>query len=111
MKVISLLKDIEYKTKPSLTVLFETEFSKEIRIVMKKGQEVKKHQTEHPIIVSVFEGSIEFSVQDEKVKMKKGDMISLDANVPHSLLCTADTIVRLSISKQDTIKRIEDLLF
>ncbi|MGY5355454.1 cupin domain-containing protein [Wenyingzhuangia sp. IMCC45467] len=111
MKVISLLKDVNYKTKPSLTVLFETEFSKEIRIVMKKGQEVKEHKTEHPIIVSIFDGSIEFSVDGEKVKMKKGDMISLDANIPHSLLCTGDSIVRLSISKQDTITRIEDLLF
>lgn len=111
MKVISLLKDIEYKTRASLTVLFETEFSKEIRIVMKKGQQVKKHQTDHPIIVSVFEGSIEFCVKDEKVSMNKGDMISLDADIPHSLTCIADSIVRLSISKQDTIKRVEDLLF
>ena len=111
MKVISLVKDVVYKSKPSLTVLFETEFSKEIRIVMKQGQEVKKHQTEFPIIVSIFDGSIEFSIKDEKVKMKKGDMISLDANIPHSLLCTADSIVRLSISKQDTVTRIEDLLF
>lgn len=111
MNVISLLKDVKYKSKPSLTVLFETEFSKEIRIVMKKGQEVKKHTTEFPIIVSIFDGSIEFSVEDKNVKMKKGDMISLDADIPHSLLCTADSIVRLSISKQDNIKRIEDLLF
>ncbi len=63
MKNSSLSKNIAYnETKPAITVLFETETTKEIRIVFKKGQLMKEHKTSFPITVEIFEGAIDFGV-------------------------------------------------
>ena len=111
MNIASILKDLIFdEKKPKITVLLESDTSKEIRIAMKKGQVMKKHQTAFPIVVEIFEGAIEFSVEGEKHHLEKGDIISLNANVPHTLLGKLNSVIRLSISKHDTIKRIEDLL-
>ena len=44
MKVASLRKDLQYKEdKVSLSVMMESETSKEIRILFRKGQSMKEH--------------------------------------------------------------------
>lgn len=86
MKTASLLKNLSFNDKkPAVQVLMETDSSKEIRIAMKKGQEMKEHKTPFPIVVELFEGSISFGVNGEMYPVKKGDILSLEGNVPHDL--------------------------
>ena len=107
MITASLTQDKIYKDgKPSLQLLMETEVSKEIRILMRKGNVMKEHKAPYPIVVEIFEGEIEFGVHNEKHLLKKGDLLSLKSNIPHDLVCTEDAIVRLSISKADTVDRV-----
>ena len=111
MKTASLRKDITYnEDKVAVTVMMETETSKEIRIVFRKGQQMKEHKAGFPITVEVHEGNITFGVKGEKITLKSGDLISLDANVPHDLHAEEDSIVRLTLSKFDTIERVEKLV-
>lgn len=112
MKIASLKKDIELKEdRPAINVMLETEAGKEIRIAFKAGQLMKRHQAPFPIVVEVFEGSIEFGVNDDKVvTLEAGDLIALEASVPHDLLANTDSIVRLSLNKLDTTKRVEDVV-
>ena len=108
MKSSSLLKEIVYNdSKPAINVLFETEGTKEIRIVMKNGQTMKKHQTPFPIVVEIFDGAIDFGVEGNLHHLERGDILALDGGVPHDLLATADSIVRLTLSKLDSVKRVE----
>lgn len=110
MKIASLSNDIEYNDKnPNIKVLLDTDSGKEIRIVFKKGQVMKKHQTPFPIVVEIFEGSIEFGVNEEVHVVKKGDLLALEATVPHDLTALEDSIVRLSLNKADSAKRVEDV--
>ncbi|WP_459211912.1 cupin domain-containing protein [Aquimarina rhabdastrellae] len=97
------------KSKPNITPLLETSFSKEIRIVFKKGQVMKSHKTPFPIVVSIFEGAITFGVSGEDYALKRGDVVSLDPNVVHHLEAKRDSIVRLTLVKQDTIERVKDV--
>lgn len=107
MKTASLTSDIQYgDQKPNIQRLMETPFSKEIRIVFKKGQIMKEHSAPAPIVVEMFEGNIEFGVQGEILQLKKGDLITLDAKVPHDLKATADSVVRLTLSKSDSADRV-----
>jgi len=111
MKTSSLIKNIEYKeSKPSVNVLFETENTKEIRIVFREGQAMKNHQSPFPIIVEIFEGEIDFDVRGETYRLQKGDLVALKENVRHNLSAKVDSIVRLTLSKQDKVKRVKDVV-
>jgi quercetin dioxygenase-like cupin family protein len=107
MKTSSLINDIEYnENKPAIDVLFETENTKEIRIAMRDGQIMKEHKTAYPIVVEMFEGTLDFGVNGDILNLKKGDILSLEGNVPHDLKATSDSIIRLSLSKLDKVERV-----
>lgn len=110
MKITSLTQNLVYnEKKPSITVLMETETSKEIRIAFKKGQLMKEHKTPFPITVQIFKGTIDFGVNGEKHLLEAGGLIALDSNVPHDLTAREDSIVRLSLSKKDSVERVKNV--
>jgi len=110
MKIASLTEQLEYHDKPKVSVLMETESSKEIRILLKKGQEMAAHQTPFPIVVEIFEGNIDFGVLGNKYNLSKGDMIALEGGVSHDLVGLSDSIIRLSLSKKDKAARVKNLV-
>ncbi|WP_308992286.1 cupin domain-containing protein [Mariniflexile litorale] len=110
MNTASLVDAITYQeNKPTVTVLLKTNTTKEIRIVMKEGQSMKEHKAPYPIVIELFEGSIDFGVNGEKQLLKKGDLITLDENVPHDLTCVSDCIIRLSLSNFDSVERVNNV--
>lgn len=111
MKTASLRKDLKYnEDKVAISVMMETEMAKEIRIVFRKGQTMKEHKAGFPITVEIHQGTIEFGVNGKKMTLEAGDLISLDANVPHDLLAQEDSIVRLTLSKMDKVERVEKVV-
>jgi quercetin dioxygenase-like cupin family protein len=93
--------------KVKTSVILETSFSKEIRIAFKKGQVMKEHKSDFPIVVHLLEGAIEFGAEGKKHQLKKGDILTLEGNVSHDLLANEESIVRLTLSKLDTPDRVE----
>lgn len=111
MNKTSILANIQYgENKPDIKLLFESDATKEIRIVFRKGQLMKEHKTGFPITVEIFEGAIDFGVEGNLHKLVKGDIVALPAGVPHDLLAAADSIVRLTLSKSDTVQRVKSVL-
>jgi len=110
MKTASLTNNITYnENRPNTEVLLDTETGKELRIVFKKDQVMKEHKTPFPIVVEIFDGSIEFGVNGENYSLKRGDLLALEGNVPHNLKALENSIVRLSLNKADSAKRVEDV--
>ena len=111
MKTASLTQDIQYnsESRPNVQLLLETETGKEIRIAFKTDQVMKEHKTPFPIVVEIFEGSIDFGVNGENHQLKKGDLVALEGNIPHDLKALENSVVRLSLNKADTAKRVEDV--
>ncbi|MGE5944686.1 MAG: cupin [Flavobacteriales bacterium] len=110
MNSASLVEELLYKEdKPAVTLLLTTKTTKEIRIVMKQGQTMKEHKAPYPIVIELFEGSVDFGVNGIKQLLKKGDLIALDENVPHDLICVSDSIIRLSLSIFDDVERVNNV--
>ena len=111
MELGSIIEDLEYnESKPIIKVLFETSFTKEIRIAMMAGTEMKKHQTSFPIVVQMVEENLDFGVNNEILDLKKGDLIALDGGVPHDLKAKLDSVMRLTLTKNDQIDRVKKVL-
>ncbi|MFY0598763.1 MAG: cupin [Cyclobacteriaceae bacterium] len=107
MNTSSLIENIHYsEDKPNIHVLFETEGTKELRIVMRKGQAMKAHQSPHPITLEVFDGEINFGHPMGLKVLRKGDLISIDGGIIHDLKASVNSIMRLTLSKQDDPKRL-----
>jgi quercetin dioxygenase-like cupin family protein len=111
MKIKSFNEGIEYNNdKIVASVILETAFSKEIRILMKEGQVMKEHKAPFPIMVHILEGLIDFGVQGKVSQLEKGDILSLDASVPHNLKALTNSVIRLSLSKMDNSNRVKDVI-
>jgi len=111
MTTATIYKDLEYnKNKPVITILFETSFTKEIRIAMQQKTVMKKHKTPFPIVVEIVEGAIDFGVEERVLNLKKGDLIALDGGVPHDLNAKEDSIVRLTLTKYDETSRVKNVI-
>lgn len=111
MKTASMLQDLQFDAnKVSIKVMLETDFTKEIRIAFNEGQEMKKHQTNFPIVIQVFEGEIDFGVNDERILLKTGDIVALEGSVPHDLKAMQKSIVRLTLAKTDDVNRIQKII-
>ena len=111
MKLASLTNNLQYhESRPTIQVLMETEAGKEIRIAFQKDQVMKEHRTPFPIVVEIFEGAVDFGVNGEIHKLKKGDLICLEGGVPHDLRARETSTVRLSLNKADSAKRVEGVV-
>lgn len=111
MKKASIYRELDFDdTKPKITVLLESEFTKEIRIAFEKEQVMKEHQTRFPIVVEIVSGKIDFGVEKQVHHLEKGDLIALAGSVPHDLKALEQSIVRLTLSKQDTSDRVKRVL-
>ena len=111
MKIESFNEELNFnENKIATKVVVETSFSKEIRILMKNGQLMKEHKAPFPIIVHVLDGEINFGVQGNTHLLKKGNVITLTANVPHDLTALKDSIVRLTLSKFDMPERVDKVV-
>ncbi|NLR94285.1 cupin domain-containing protein [Flammeovirga agarivorans] len=110
MKKSNIYQDLQYSdVKPMISVLFETEFTKEIRIAMKEGSVMKEHKAPTPIVIEMVKGNIDFGVNNEILHLAEGDLLTLDGHVPHDLKATKDSIVRLTLTKYDDSNRVKNV--
>ena len=68
---------------------------------------MEEHQAPFPFVVELFDGALDFGVNGETHRLKRGDILSLEAKVPHDLQAIEDSIVRLSLSKGDQMSRVK----
>ncbi|MEE9406655.1 MAG: AraC family ligand binding domain-containing protein [Polaribacter sp.] len=110
MKVASFLEDVKFNSnKPSVLMLMDTDFSKELRVVFKKGQIMEDHQAPFAIVVQVIKGAIDFGANEELIQLNDGDLVSLKPHIVHNLSAAEDSVVRLTLSKADSLQRVKNV--
>jgi quercetin dioxygenase-like cupin family protein len=108
--MISFLTNKRFDSKPQIDKMLETPSSKEIRICMASGNVMREHTAPGAIMIMVLEGSVSISSLENNTFLKAGDMIFFEAQIPHSLEAHIDSVIRLSLSKNDTLKRVIGVL-
>ncbi|WP_229238142.1 cupin domain-containing protein [Campylobacter volucris] len=102
--------DEGFKEGINISKKIENEYTKEICINISKGSFMKDHKAPFAITIQVLKGLIDFKVAKEQITLKELDSISLKANEMHNLFALENSIVRLTLYKHDTIKRVENVL-
>ena len=110
MKRISFLENCQFDTKPIITMMHESATAKEIRICMGKGSLMREHSAPGGIIIMVLQGEVSIGSLETTAVLKSGDMVSFDPKVPHSLEAYEESVLRLTLSKNDTFSRVAALL-
>ena len=80
----------------SITV-FKSDTSTIVLMGMHKNAELKEHTSIGNIHVQVLEGEIDFYTKEKTVLLKKGQMIALKANIPHSVIALEDSFFLLTV--------------
>lgn len=110
MTKISFLENLHFDTTPQITKMLETPISKEIRICMAKGNIMKEHTAPGAITIMVLRGEVTIASDGKKITLQDGEMIYFDAKIPHSLEAIEQSILRLVLSKNDTVQRVQNLV-
>jgi len=110
MQIKSFNFEPDFKDNISTKVILESSFSKEIRILMKEGQVMKEHKSRFPIIIQVLSGKIDLGIEGIIHPMASGEIIALEGNVLHDLTALKNTIIRLTLSKSDEVKRLQQVI-
>ena len=110
METIAFLENKRFEDKPQIDMMFESPTYKEIRICMAQGNLMREHTALGAIMIMVLEGSVSIASLEENIILKAGDMMFFKEKVPHSLEAHEESVIRLSLSKNDTFKRVIGVL-
>jgi len=81
----------------SITV-FKSDTTTIVLIGMRENAELKEHTAIGNITVQVLEGEINFFAEQQTLSLLKGQMITLEANIPHSVAAVKESFFLLTLS-------------
>ncbi|HOI84349.1 MAG TPA: cupin domain-containing protein [Campylobacterales bacterium] len=110
MNHIAFFKDTRFADKPQIDLMLDAPNSKEIRICMQKGNRMEEHTAPGAIVIMVLDGSVNIGSKEGNVTLGTGEAVYFAAYAPHSLEATEDSVIRLSLSKNDSVRRVEGLV-
>lgn len=82
--------------------IFKSDSMRILLIGLHKNGELKTHTANGIISVQVLQGNIQFTAEQTRATLDKGQMLTLQANIPHSVLGLEESffIVTLAINKK-----------
>ncbi len=81
----------------SITV-FKSDTSTIVLIGMHKNAELKEHTTIGNISLQVLDGEINFFAEQQTLLLGKGQMVTLEANIPHSVTALKESFFLLTLA-------------
>lgn len=65
---------------------------------MKAGTEIKTHHANGPISVHCIEGKLKFNTEERAVTLQKGELLTLEELVKHSVEAIEETVFLLTVA-------------
>lgn len=78
--------------------LFKTERMRVMLIALKAGAALSSHRADGPITVQVIEGRIRFSAESQAVTLNEGQMLTLQAGLPHAVEAPEESVFLLTVA-------------
>lgn len=69
---------------------------------MKAGTEIKTHHATGPISVHCIEGKLKFNTEERTVTLQKGELLTLEELVKHSVEAIEETVFLLTVALSPT---------
>lgn len=80
--------------------VFKSENITIVLIGMHENAALKTHTAKGDIHVQVLEGQVNFMAEQQTILLDKGNMIALEANIPHSVLAIKESFILLTLTTQ-----------
>ncbi len=78
--------------------LFKTDRMRVMLIALRAGAALSSHRADGPITVQVIEGRITFSAESQTVTLAAGQMLSLQAGLPHAVNAPEESVFLLTVA-------------
>lgn len=82
--------------------LFRTERMRVMLIALRAGAALSSHRADGPITVQVLEGRITFSAESQVVTLTEGQVLSLQAGLPHAVEAQEEAVFLLTVAPERT---------
>ncbi len=103
MNLNKILKQIKSETTwaesdRNTVTLFKSETMRIVLIGLHKNAALKPHKANGVISVQVLEGQIEFTADQQSTQLEKGQMITLQENITHSVRAAVESFFLLTLA-------------
>lgn len=84
--------------KPNVQMIARSGHVRQILFSLRPGQGLREHSTSSQIAVQVISGQLIFTTNESSQSLTAGQLLLLEANLPHSLQAECDTVMLLTLT-------------
>jgi quercetin dioxygenase-like cupin family protein len=84
--------------KPNVQLIAQSGHARQILFSFRAGQGLREHTTSSQIAVQVIVGTLTFTARGESRRVTPGQLVLLEAAVPHSVLAESDSVMLLTLT-------------
>lgn len=85
-------------SKPNVKMIARSGHARQILFSFRAGQGLREHTASSQIAVQVISGELVFETADESRTITPGQLVLLEADVPHSVHAESDTVMLLTMT-------------
>ncbi|HRG33718.1 MAG: hypothetical protein JNK69_00490 [Saprospiraceae bacterium] len=98
----SILEELNHATNPIAKVILQGKACKVLVLAMKKGMKLKEHTAKMPSDLLILYGSVQYMANDEIIKLKTLEHVSIPVGLKHELYAAeSDCVCILSQSEKN----------
>lgn len=99
MYLFDLHQLAEFKEKaPAVRVIAQSGHARYVLFAFRAGQGLREHSTSSQISVQLLSGQLTFSANGEARALQPGQLLLLEAEVPHTLHAQTDAVLLLTMT-------------
>jgi len=83
---------------PRVQLISRSGHARQVLFSFSAGQNLREHKTSSQIAVQVVSGQLIFTAEGESRQVTPGQLILLEADVPHSVLAESDAVILVTMT-------------